>query len=83
MQRLANPRSGIYQDHLRSAAGLLRKLQSHQQLAFIGRSRNYWCHNKHFEKRQAVGLKDAYSKKRVHSGREVYSDTEEDQDFFL
>lgn len=36
----ANPRSGIYQDHLRSAAGLLRKLQSHQQLAFIGRSRN-------------------------------------------
>lgn len=36
----ANPRSGIYQDHLRSAAGLLRKLQSHQQLAFIGRSLN-------------------------------------------
>lgn len=42
----ANPKSRIHKDHLRSAAGLLRKLQSHQLLAFIGCSLNEWCHSK-------------------------------------
>ena len=54
----ANSKSRVLKDNLRSAAGLLRKLQSHQQLAFRGCSLNEWCRNKYCEERQAAGPKD-------------------------